>query len=139
MNNNIVLFYMLFLHIGAHGPPQSKEQSTVKTNLRNHAHTPKPTQTHAHTHTHTHTHSHTLTLSHTVIHEYIIHVWKGYELYVDALTNCCHFLFHCVYYNCSREPGNRQSHTQVKNKINSCVLTSSPLALIKHSSFSFMV
>ena len=47
-NNNNVVFYALLLHIGAHGPLQSKEQNTVKTNFCEHAHTPPPPP---HTHT----------------------------------------------------------------------------------------
>ena len=46
-NNNNVLFYVLFLQSVAHGPLQSKEQNTVKTNFRERA------RARAHTHTHT--------------------------------------------------------------------------------------
>ena len=88
-NNNNVLFYGLFLQIGAHSWLQSKEQNTIKTNLCEHAcmhvcmytcmytciHARMPARMHTHyTHTHmqttcthtlhahtpdTHTHTHT--------------------------------------------------------------------------------
>ena len=55
----IIIMYsvMLFLHIGAYSPLQSKEQNTVKTNFRKDTYT--GTRTHAHTRTHTHKHTHT--------------------------------------------------------------------------------
>ena len=73
-DNSNVLFYVLFLQIGAHSPSQNEEQNTVTTNFCEHAlthththtHAPPPPHTHIHTqYTHTNTHTHTHTHTHT--------------------------------------------------------------------------